>query len=119
MLIHKGLCGLDTEYSRTKIRILSFTNLEVTVTLASCADYTGLHLPWVNISWTADASLKFMVSLGIERAILSISTPGIPFGFPEEVRDIARKVGLSKLALHCPALPLWLSILFNHCPQLY
>ncbi|CAK0786343.1 hypothetical protein CVIRNUC_009556 [Coccomyxa viridis] len=55
-------------------------------------NYTGLHLPWVNISWSADASLKFMDSLGIERAILSISTPGIPFGAPEEVRNIARRV---------------------------
>ncbi len=66
---------------------------------ASCADYTGLHLPWVNISWSADASLKFMDSLGIERAILSISTPGIPFGAPEEVRNIARRVRLSISAL--------------------
>ena len=72
----------------------------------SFADYTGLHLPWVNISWTADASLKFMNSLGIERAILSISTPGIPFGAPEQVRDIARRVRLSTFAdaLRSPAI---------------
>ena len=56
------------------------------------ADYTGLHLPWANISWSADASLQFMESLEIEMAVLSISTPGIPFGQSEEVRDIARKV---------------------------
>jgi hypothetical protein len=33
-----------------------------------------------------------MESVGIEMAVLSISTPGIPYGPLEEVRDITRKV---------------------------
>ena len=101
MLIYKGL-------RRPRHQVLTnedFLESHLRTLRIAYADYTGLHLPWVNISWTADASLKFMDSLGIERAILSISTPGIPFGASEEVKDIARKVGHSLLALHCPALP--------------
>ena len=71
----------------------------------SSADYTGLHLPWANISWSADASLLFMESLGIEMAVLSISTPGIPFGPPEEVRDIARKVNTCDSNVCTPCIP--------------
>ena len=60
-----------------------------------CADDTGLHLPWGTVSWTPESALEFMDRLGIEKSIISISTPGIPYGDSSEVRDMARKVGLS------------------------
>lgn len=86
----------------------SVQNLESPLIMStSSADYTGLHLPWANMSWTADASLQFMESLGIEMAVLSISTPGIPFGPPEEVRDIARKVITRNLPVCTPCNPSW------------
>ena len=43
------------------------------------ADDSGLHLPWGTISWTSDSAIQFMDRLGIEKGILSISTPGLPY----------------------------------------
>ena len=59
-----------------------------------CADDTGLHLPWGTVTWKSDSALEFMDRLGIEKSVISISTPGIPYGDLSEVKDMARKVSL-------------------------
>ena len=56
------------------------------------ADDSGLHLPWGTIIWTSGSALAFMDRLGIEKGIISISTPGIPYGDMDEVKDMARRV---------------------------
>ena len=53
----------------------------------------GIDLGTVDIpAWSIDDSVAFMDKVGIDVAVLSLSSPGIPYGDPARARDIARRV---------------------------
>jgi predicted TIM-barrel fold metal-dependent hydrolase len=75
--------------------------------------YKPLATPWLNkfatgvagvLAWNPDASLKAMDEANVERAILSISAPGVHFGDDAQARDIARQCNDYAAAL-CAAHP--------------
>lgn len=51
-------------------------------------DAGGLPVP----QWSAEADLALMDDLGIETAILAVSTPGVEPGAPDEARSMARRL---------------------------
>ncbi|HLZ68260.1 MAG TPA: amidohydrolase family protein [Aliidongia sp.] len=57
-------------------------------------DLTGdIDLGSVDIpAWSIDDSVEFMDRMGIDVAVLSLSSPGVPYGDPAKARDIARRV---------------------------
>lgn len=53
----------------------------------------GLRLGTVDIpSWEIDGSIAFMDEVGIDVAVLTLTSPGIPFDDKDKARDMARRV---------------------------
>ncbi|MCG8348880.1 MAG: hypothetical protein MI924_14000 [Chloroflexales bacterium] len=57
--------------------------------LASIGITESLSVPFPK--WSPEASLRFMKKVGIEVAVMSISTPGVCFRDEEFSRDLARR----------------------------
>lgn len=62
--------------------------------------YKPFATPWLNrfatgvagvLAWTPESSLKAMDDANVERAVLSISAPGVHFGDDRQARDLARR----------------------------
>jgi predicted TIM-barrel fold metal-dependent hydrolase len=75
--------------------------------------YKSLATPWLNrfatgvagvLAWTPEASLKAMDEANVERAILSVSAPGVHFGDDAAASDTARRCNDYAAAL-CAAHP--------------
>lgn len=49
-----------------------------------------MRSPWT--SWTAEAALEAMDRNGVQTAVLSLTSPGVWFGEPQESRKLARRV---------------------------